>query len=162
MSTYIHIYICVYIYIHNILLSLSISLSLYIYIYIYVLPKVDPRKQAPEAPRKGAHLPGLQAVVEELLEPAAYPGRNQLGSTRFGSGLFIRKFIGSVRFGSVRFGSVWTKHFADSMRFGLRFSDASWHGWFGSFPRPVPAASRIEWFGSARFGRFGLVSYSFL
>ena len=33
---------------------------------------------------------------------------------------------------------------------------------FGSFPRPVPAGSRIERFCLVRFGRFGSVSYSFL
>ena len=33
---------------------------------------------------------------------------------------------------------------------------------FGSFPRPIPAGSEIKGFGLVRFGRFGLVSYSFL
>ena len=66
-----------------------------------------------------------------------------------------------VRFDSFRFR---TNIFPGSMRFGLRFSDASWLGpvRFGSFPRPVPAGSRIKRFGSVRFSRFGSVSYSFL
>ena len=65
------------------------------------------------------------------------------------------------RFGSVRFGSVRKISFLGSTRFGLRFSDVQWLGTvrFGSFPRPVPAGSRIERFGSVR-PRFG--SYSFL
>ena len=54
--------------------------------------------------------------------------------------------------------------FPGSTRFGLRFSDASWLGpvRFGSVPRPVPAGSRIQRFGSVRPVRFGSVSYSFL
>ena len=68
-------------------------------------------------------------------------------SVRFDSFRFrtFRKFIGSVRFGN---------YFPGSTRFGLRFSDASWLGpvRFGSFPRPVPAGSRIKRFGSVRFG----------
>ena len=32
---------------------------------------------------------------------------------------------------------------------------------FGSVPHPVPAGSRIERFGSVRFGRLGSVSYTF-
>ena len=49
-------------------------------------------------------------------------------------------------------------------RFGLCFSDSSWLGpvRFGSFPRPVPAGSRIKRCGSVRFGRLRSVSYSFL
>ena len=64
-----------------------------------------------------------------------------------------------IRFGSVRKISVpgW-------MPFGLCFSDASWLGpvRFGSFPRPVPAGSGIQRFGSVRLGWFGSVSYAFL
>ena len=63
-----------------------------------------------------------------------------------------------------RFGSVRKHIFPGSTRFGLRFSDASWLGPVrsGSLPRPVPAGSRINRFGSVRFGRFGSVSYSVL
>ena len=71
-----------------------------------------------------------------------------------------------VRFGSrlcnnssVRFGSVRTFIFPGSTRFGLRFSDVSWLGLvrFGSFPRPVPAGSRIKRFGSVRPVQFGFL-----
>ena len=67
----------------------------------------------------------------------------------------FRKFIGSVRFGS-------ENSLPGSMRFGLRFSDASWLGGpvrFGSVPRPVPAGSGIERFGSVRFGSAGSVRF---
>ena len=62
--------------------------------------------------------------------------------------LTFRKLVGSVRFGSVR-----QIRCPGPMRFGLRFSDVSWLGSvrFGSFPRPVPAGSRIQRFGSVRF-----------
>ena len=53
--------------------------------------------------------------------------------------------------------------FSVSMRFGLHFSDVSWLGpvRFSSFPRPVPAGSGIQRFGSVRFGsvRFGSVRF---
>ena len=69
------------------------------------------------------------------------------GSVRFGSGLFEKS---SVRFGSAN-------HLSGSTRFGLRFLNVSWLGpvRFGSVPRPVPAVSRIKWFGSVRPVRFG-------
>ena len=78
---------------------------------------------------------------------------------------------GSVRFVSVppfskihRFGSVRKFAFPGSTRFGLLFLDASSLGpvRFGSFPRPVPAGSKMKRFDSVRFGRFGSVSYSLL
>ena len=55
----------------------------------------------------------------------------------------FRQIIVSVRFGLAI-------PFSDSMRFGLRLLNASWLGpvRFGSFPRPVPAGSRIKRFGS--------------
>ena len=83
-------------------------------------------------------------------------GRNRFGSIRFGSGLFDNS---PVRFGSVRFGSVRKIQFPGSTRFGLPFSDASWLGpdRFGSFPRPVPAGSRIKRFDSVRPVRFGFL-----
>ena len=61
--------------------------------------------------------------------------------------------------GSNRFGSVWKFKFLGSIRFGLRYSDASWLGpvRFGWFPRPIPAGSRIKRVGSVRFERFGSV-----
>ena len=63
-----------------------------------------------------------------------------------------RKLIGSVRFGS----EMYLSRF-DAVRPAL-LSDASWLGpvRFGSFPRPVPACSRIKRFGSVRPIRFGL------
>ena len=63
----------------------------------------------------------------------------------------LRKIIGSFR----------TDDFPGSTRFGLCLSNASWLGpvRFGSFPRPVPAGSRIKRFDSVRFDRS--VSYSF-
>ena len=79
------------------------------------------------------------------------PVRNQLGSTRFGSGLFENS---SVRFRS-------EKTFPGSTWFGLRFSEASWLGpvRFGSVPRPVPAGSGINRFGSAASVRFLIPSW---
>ena len=79
-----------------------------------------------------------------------------------------------VRFDSFRLHNFWTIIvlvrfglaivFSASMRFGLRFFNASWFRpvRFGSVPRPVLAGSKIKRFGSVRFGRFGPVSYSFL
>ena len=72
--------------------------------------------------------------------------------------------FGSVRFRTFNKYSVWFSsaiHFSGSMRFGLRFSDASWLGpvRFGTVPRPVPTGSGIHRFGSIRFGsvRFGFL-----
>ena len=78
----------------------------------------------------------------------------------------IQEGTGSVRFVSVpdsstihRLGSVRERMFPGSMRFGRRFSDATWLGpvRFGSFLCPVPAGSRIKRFGSVRPVRFGFL-----
>ena len=76
------------------------------------------------------------------------------GSVRFVS---VPDFFKNDRFGSVRFGSE--NQIPGSTRFGLRFSDVSWLGpvRFGSFPRPVPAGSRIKLRGSVRPVRFGFL-----
>ena len=68
----------------------------------------------------------------------------------------FRKSIGSVRFGHLNF----------PVRRGSAcvFQTPSWLGLvrFGSVPHPVPVGSEIKRVGSVRFGRFGLVSDSFL
>ena len=142
MHIYIYMYVCIYIYIYIYIHYMS-------YIYIYVLRSRLRRLGLPARPtRRG---------------PGPSPGRDE----RTGVFSECQEGAGSVRFVSVpdfskivRFGSVWKLYFPGSTRFGLRFSDASWLGpvRFGSFPRPVPAGSRIQRFGSNRSVRFGSVS----
>ena len=81
----------------------------------------------------------------------------------------IRKGTGSVRFVSVpdistinQFDSVRKTNCPGSTRFGLCVSDASClgPGRFGSFPRPVPAGSRMKQFGSIRPVWFGFLFLS--
>ena len=86
--------------------------------------------------------------------------------------LEVQEGTGSLRFVSVldffskinRFwaGSVRKNVFPGSTRFGLLFRIHRGSVRFGSVPRPVPAGSRIQRFGSVRFGRFSSVSYFFL
>ena len=109
---------------------LSLSLYIYIYIYIYTYLFLGHKRCVLTKCRK---------------EPVRFD------SFRFRT--CFRKLIGSVRFGKTLF--------PDSTRFGLRFSDVSWLGpvRFGSFPRPLPAGSRIKtvWFGSVWPVRFGFL-----
>ena len=81
-------------------------------------------------------------------------GRNRFGSIRFGS-----EFSKFHRFGSVRFGN-WnfqvprgSARVFRTRRGSVRFGSIRFRARF----RPVPKLD-----GSARFGRFGSVSYSFL
>ena len=126
--TYICIYVYIYIYTHT-------YICVYIYIYICIT------KHSNSCPTDGRC--GRAGALA-----ADNAGWNRFGSIRFGSGHLE---ISSVRFGSVRFGNVcfpvrrgWTCVFR-THRGSIRF---------GSVPRPVPAGSRIEQFGSipVRFG----------
>ena len=84
------------------------------------------------------------------------------------SGLFSRTLRLSISIsikclalvsGSDRFGPFRKFSCPGSMRFGLCFLDASWlyPVRFVSFPRPVPAGSRIKRFGSVRPVLFGFL-----
>ena len=100
-----------------------------------------------------------------LKPTAAHPRREPV---RFDSFRFrtFRKLIGSVQFSSDK------NNCPGSMRFGLRFSDASSLGpvQFVLLPRPAPAGSRNKRFASVRpvrFAsvrpvRFGSVSYIYI
>ena len=95
----------------------------------------------------------LNDVKTQSTMPIA--GRNRFGSIRFGSGLFEkRNRVGSLRFGQlfvpVRRSSA---HVFRTRRGSVRSGSVCFRVRF----RPVP-----EFDGSVRYGRFGLVSYSFL
>ena len=144
---YIYIYTCVYVYIY---------IYIYIYSYIAVICVITYRTQPREEVRSAGRTRRRETLQPDTHEPVHKCRKEPI---RFDSFRFrtFDKFIGSVRFGS-------DKCFPGSMRFGLRFSEASWLGpvRFGSFPRPAPVGSEIKRFGSVRFGQFASVSYSFL
>ena len=85
-------------------------------------------------------------------------GREGTGSLRFVAVPdSFRKFIGSVRFGSVR-----QTYFPVRRGSACVFRTRRGSVRLGSvrFLRPVPAGSRIQRFGSLRFGRYGSISNS--
>ena len=140
LYVYIYIYIYTHIYIYICNMCASISLSLYVYIYIYICEECAPVRRPGHCPVRG-----FASARKETVRFDSFRFRN------------FRKLIGSVRFGSVQ------KHISSgSTRFGLRFLDMAWLGpvRFGSFPRPVPAGSRIN--GSVRFGSAGSVRFLIL
>ena len=120
-------------------------IHMYVYMYVYITYTGDLYYYAIIITLVDLRAEGLRLATKHNYrkEPVRFD------SFRFRT---FREFIGSVRFGSENAMS----------RFDLRFPDASWLGpvRFGSFPRPVPAGSEIEWFGSAgsvRPVRFGFL-----
>ena len=94
---------------------------------------------------------GLHAAVH-----GCYMDQEGTGSVRFVS---VPDFSKMNRFGSVRLGIL-----VSPVRRGSACAFQTRRGSvrFGSVPRPVPAGSGIERFGSVRLGRSGSVSYFFL
>ena len=146
VRTYVCMYVCIYlslyIYIYR---ERCIRICIYIYIkrerererdylcYVFLLPRLLHALQF--RTRSGA-------LLRRAGRQKPHPGRNRLGSTLFGSGLFEKE---SVRFGSVRFGS-------EIVFFPVRRVSACVF-------RTTRSSVR---FGSVRFAWFGSVSDSFL
>ena len=75
----------------------------------------------------------------------------------------VADFSKIYRFGSVRFGSENYLSRFDAIRpaFFGRVVARSGSVRFGSVPRPVPAGSRLIWFGSVRFGPY-MIMYIYI
>ena len=171
LRTYLSDYVCAVCMCGELALSSWALLSwtpsswvLCIHIYIYIYAKIYThtssgsfivflifRGLSPSALKYDTLWPDRPLLEDARAALASFSGRNWSGSIRFGSVIFEKS--------SFRFGSVWQFYVYGSMRFGLRFLNALWLGpvRFGSFPRPVPAGSRIKRFGSVRPVRFGFL-----